>query len=100
MRLPFAAILALVLLSTGCAKYEYNLVRPEELTRHIGSSVDAVVTIDPLEYRMRSVDNRLVVRIFNHTEESIELLGPRSAAVDPNAQSHPIHGQTIPPGAF
>ena len=61
----------------GAPKYEYNLVRPEEFSRHIGSKVDAVVTIDPLEYRMITVDNRLVLRIYNRTEDSIELSAQR-----------------------
>jgi hypothetical protein len=94
------ALLPLLVGGGACAKYEYNLVRPPELSRHIGSSVDAVATIDPLEYRMRTVDNRLVLRIFNQADEPVELLGPRSAAVDPGGQSHPFHAQAIPPGAF
>ena len=85
---------------SGCAKYEYNLVRPPELAGHVGSNADAVVTVDPLEYRMRSVDNRLVLRVFNPTQDAVELLGAKSAAVDPNGQSHPFHAQTIVPGSF
>jgi hypothetical protein len=99
----FAAILAILMLafiSGGCAKYEYNLVRPPEQARHIGTSVDAVVTLEPLEYRMRSFDNRLVIRIYNGTQDAIGLLGTKSAVVDPEGQSHPIRGQTIVPGSY
>ena len=100
MRSCFAAILVAAILSAGCAKYEYNLVRPPEQSRHIGSSVDAVVTLDPLEYRMRSADNRLVIRAYNGTQDAIELLGSKSAVVDPDGQSHPLRGQTIVPGSY
>jgi hypothetical protein len=85
---------------SGCAKYEYSLVKPEELSRHVGTKVDAVVTIDPLEYRMLTVDNRLVLRIFNPNQQPVELLGARSATVDPKGQSHPLRSQTIVPGSF
>jgi hypothetical protein len=43
------------------------------------------------------VDNRLVVRVFNPTEDPIELLGDKSTVVAPTGQSHPLRGQTIAP---
>ena len=96
-----ACIFAIVALTGGgCAKYEYNLVKPSELQRHIGTGSDAVVRVDPLEYRLRTVDNRLVVRIFNPTEDQIELVGPRCSVVDPDGQSHPLRTQSIAPGSF
>jgi hypothetical protein len=94
----FATLLTLS--GAGCAKYEYDLVKPSELQRHIGKNTDAVVPIDPLEYRMRTVDNRLVVRVFNPTEDVIELVGPRCTVVDPSGQSHPLRTQSIAPGSF
>jgi hypothetical protein len=98
MTVMFAAFLAAG--AGGCATYEYNLVQPADLARHIGRKTDETVKIDPLEYRLRTVENRLVVRIFNPTEEQIELIGPRSTAVDPTGQSRPLRGQTIAPGSF
>jgi hypothetical protein len=102
MRSASVAIFALFVctVSTGCARYEYDLVEPRELTRHIGRSVDAVVEMDPLTYRLISVDNRLVTRVYNNTDESIELLGDKSAVVDPNGQSHPLRSQSIAPKSF
>jgi len=97
------ALCLLCLLATcagGCATYEYNLVQPAELARHIGSKADETVTVDPLQYRLRTVDNRLVMRIFNPTEDPIELVGARSTVVDPSGQSHPLRGQTIAPNSF
>ena len=67
---------------------------------HIATKTDQVVKIDPLEYRLRSVDSRLVMRIYNPTEDPIELLGPRSSVVDSEGQSHPLRSQTIAPQSF
>jgi hypothetical protein len=102
MRSASIAIFALIvcLVSTGCARYEYELVEPREQTRHVGRSVDAVAEIDPLTYRLRSVDNRLVMRVYNNADGSIELLGDRSSVVDPNGQSHPLRSMSIAPHSF
>src|SRR5215207_3085901 len=86
--------------TTGCARYEYTLTQPPDLARHIGAQSDQVVDVDPLQYRLRTVDNRLVVRIYNQTDEPIELLGDKSFVVDPDGQSRPLRGQTIAPHAF
>ena len=85
---------------TGCARYEYDLVRPADLAQHIGSDRDTVVRISPMEYRMRSYENDLVIRIYNLTSDPIKLLGEQSDAVDPENQSHPLRSQTIAPGSF
>ena len=99
-----AGILALFVFvaacATGCARYEYDLVEPSEHAGHVGASLDKSVTIEPLTYRLRSVDNRLVIRVFNDTDDAIELLGARSSVVDPNGQSHPLRGQTMAPKSF
>jgi hypothetical protein len=85
---------------TGCARYEYDLVNPPDLARHIGGKADEVVRVDPLEYRLRSYDNRLVLSIFNPTPDPITLAGDRSYVVDPKGQSHPLRSQTIAPDTF
>jgi hypothetical protein len=89
--------LVVVLLTTGCAKYEYDIVSPAELRAHIGTKSDTKTTVDPLLYRWRTIDNRLVVRIFNSTDDPIQLLGEKSTAVAPSGESHPLRGQTIAP---
>src|SRR5205814_908677 len=68
--------------------------------RHIGAKADQVVRVDPLEYRLRSYDNRLVLSIFNPTQDPITLAGDRSYVVDPKDQSHPLRSQTIAPNTF
>ena len=95
-----ALSLLLLLLSSGCAHYEYDLVNPPDLARHIGTAADAVVQVDPLEYRLRTYENRLVMSIFNPTPDPITLAGDRSYVVDPAGQSHPLRIQTIAPGTF
>jgi hypothetical protein len=76
------------------------LVSPPDLARHIGGGADEVVRVDPLEYRLRTVDNRLVMSIHNPTGEPITLAGDRSYVVAPDGQSHPLRTQTIAPGTF
>lgn len=90
----------LCVLLGGCATYEYQLVRPPELSGHIGRGTDQVVRLEPLEYRLRSMDNRLVMRIFNLADEPVELIGPKCSVVDPSGQSHPLPSLSIAPGSF
>jgi hypothetical protein len=90
----------LILALTGCAHYEFDLVQPPPLAQHIGDSQMRVVKVDPLEYRMQSAENRLVIEIFNPTQESIVLLGRLSSVVDPVGESHPLMDRAIPPGSF
>ena len=85
--------------ASGCAKYEYDIVNPPDLHAHIGTKVDATTSVDPLSYHWRTVDNRLVVQIFNPTSDPIELLGAKTTVVAPDGQSHPIRGQTIAPNS-
>ncbi len=94
-----SALLIAAMLLTGCARYEYDLAQPPTLARHIGKT-DEVFAIDPLEYRLVTYDNSLVMRIYNHTDQPITLEGTRSYAIPPTGQSHPLHSQTIAPGAF
>jgi hypothetical protein len=93
-------IIGFAALGNGCAKYEYDLAQPAEHARHIGKGVDQSVTIEPITYRMRTVDNRLVIRAYNDTDEPIELLGDKSSVVDPSGQSHPLRGQSVAPHSF
>lgn len=95
-----AVVLFAFTLLTGCARYEYAITQPPDLNRHIGTKSDQVVELDPLLYRLRTADNRLVVRIYNQGDDPVELLGEQSFVVDPQGQSRPLRGQTIAPHAF
>jgi len=90
----------MIFLLGGCAHFEYELTSPADLSRHIGFKEDEVIQRDPLEYRLRAVEDRLVMSIYNPTNDSIGLLGDRSYVVSPGGQSHPIRSQTIAPHTF
>lgn len=100
MRLMHVLLTALFL--TGCARYEYDIVEPADLARHIGRGAENQVVLqrDPLEYRFQSYEDRLVMRIINTTDQPVELLGDRSYAVDPHGESHPLTSQSIAPNSF
>src|SRR5438045_534703 len=92
--------LFLLLLAGGCAKYEFDLTQPPDLATHVGRDKETILKRDELEYRMLSVDGRLLMHLVNPTDDPIELLGPQSTAVDPAGQSHPFRSQTIAPHSF
>src|SRR3954469_22382605 len=85
--------LMLLVLGGGCAKYEFDIVEPPDLARHVGRDQETVLKRDELEYRMQAVEGRLVMHVVNATDEQIELIGPESTAVDQWGQSHPFRGQ-------
>lgn len=89
------------LLGGGCAKYEYALLQPPEAAGVVAGHEDfAEVERDPLTYRFRAREGRLVVQIYNPTPDPVRLLGDRSVAVDPDGQSHPLPTQTIAPDSY
>ena len=98
---PSALILPALLLVSGCARYEYDVVEPADLAGHVGEeSWVALRRSNDLEYRLRAYDNRLVMLIYNRGDRPVKLLGADSAAVDPRGESHPLHSATIPPGSY
>jgi hypothetical protein len=92
--------LLLSLLLAGCTHYEFDIIHPPQLTQHVGTKSDAIATLDPLEYRFRSYEDHLIIRVFNPTDEPIKLLGDQSAVVDPEGQSHPLRSATIESHSF
>src|SRR5215218_6311688 len=99
MSILFPALLILTF-SLGCTRYEYDITRPTDLAMHVGTKQDAIAPRQPLEYRFRTVDNRLVMSIDNKTDDTIQLQGDRSSVVDPSGQSHPLRTQPIAPQSF
>jgi hypothetical protein len=93
-------LLTLLLFLVGCSHYEYNLLEPQDLAQHVGTDADARFTVDPLNYYLRSYEDRLVMRIENPTDGSIELLGDQSSVVSPDCQSHPLRAQSIAPKSY
>ena len=95
---PSAFILVFL---SGCAHCEYDVVQPPDLAGHVGETSWVALRRDnDLEYRLRSAEDRLVMRVYNRGERPVKLLGEDSAAVDPRGESHPLQSATIPPGAF
>ena len=90
----------LLLLTAGCATYEFDLVEPADLRAHVGRKATTTVPVDPLVYRLRAAEGRLVMWIDNPTSDPIQLVGERSTVVDPRGESHPVVGRTIAPGSF
>lgn len=92
-------ILAIFLL-TGCASYEYDVTRPSEYARHVGTKAEERFTREPLEYRLQTAESRLVMMVFNPTDQPIQLVGDRSSVVDENGQSHPLRSVAIASRSF
>src|SRR5262249_1093157 len=90
----------LLLFAAGCTHYEFDLVEPQNVATHIGTKADSVVALDPLEYRFRAYEDHLLVRVFNPTDDPIQLIGEQSSVVDPEQQSHPLRSATIEPHSF
>jgi hypothetical protein len=100
IRLSAIIIATLLLCLTGCATFEFDVIRPPEFAQHIGSEKEVAIQSGALEYKMQVVENRLVVRVFNQGIDPLQLLGDQSALTDPSGQAHPLRGMIIPPGAF
>jgi hypothetical protein len=90
----------LVALSGGCVHYEYDVLQPPELARHVGTKEWSTFRLDELEYHLRTSDDRLVVLIYNRGERNVKLSGPDSAAIDPTGESHPLQSRTIPRDSY
>jgi len=90
----------LACLAGGCAHYEFKITSPPDMRRHVGTKEEVILRLDPLEYRMISFEDHLVIRIYNRSSATIQFLGEQSTVVDPSGQSHPLRGLAIPTGSF
>lgn len=100
IRLSRSILLCSLLCAAGCTTYEYNIVQPPDLRRQIGHDRDVVLNAGPLKYRMRAVEDRLVVRIYNVSRDTLRLLGDQSAIITPDGQSLPMRGRMLPAGSY
>jgi hypothetical protein len=91
-------LLAFVAAGGGCARYEYDILRPPELARRVGTKQWEVFRVGDLEYRLITSDSRLVALIYNFGERTVKLSGSDSAAIDAQGESHPLQARTIPIG--
>ena len=93
------ALIMLLTLASGCVSYRHEIVAPESLAGEIGDS-PLVTRVDPVRIEWRTLDNRLIVQIFNDTDTPVRLRGDRSAIVEPTGQSMSMRPQSIPPASF
>jgi hypothetical protein len=84
----------------GCQTYKFDILQPPVADRQIGTDQQTRVVIDPLEYRLQADEGRLVMLIYNPTSDPIQLLGGKSAVVDPDGQSHPLRDVTMASGSY
>jgi hypothetical protein len=85
---------------SGCTGYEYELVQPAALARHIGCKAATSADVAPLSYSFEAAENHLVIWVRNPTADAVRILGDRSVIVDPSGQSHPMQSQTIAPASY
>ena len=59
----FAVLVPAIPFFAGCAKYEYDIVRPPELAQHVGTKAPVTFQTEEREYHLRTSDGRLVMVI-------------------------------------
>lgn len=97
--LILSCIAALPAVFAGCARHEISIIEPSEYATVLGREETAIER-EPVEYRFNDLQGRLGVRIINHNDEPITVLGERSYVVDPYGQTRPMRGGTIAPRSF
>lgn len=91
--------LLLIVLLTGCAKYDFVIVEPEALKQRISEEPVRIETAN-LTYHMQARTNALVIQVFNPSAQPIQLLGERSHVVDAYGYSRPINSAVIGANAY
>ena len=80
----------------GCASYQFRIVEPVSAAGAVEQEA-VVFEMQPLEYHLASVGDRLGVRVVNPTGDVVTLLGERSYVVDPSGETQPMRGGSIAP---
>jgi hypothetical protein len=95
---------ALLLFSTvilgGCTNYVYDVTPSGAPPLRVPGDRFVTVPQGPLDYRLRTSDNHLVVQVWNPTTEPVRIIGEKSVVVDPRGRSHAVRPQTIAPGSY
>jgi hypothetical protein len=82
----------------GCARYEYDIVKPPDLAQHVGSKSPVRFPVADMEYALQASHSQLVMLAYNRGADPVKLLGGDSYAIDPHGESHPLADRLIPPG--
>ena len=102
MRVMKPSLLSLVVFAAclcGCQTYQYRILQPAT-SPAIVADQPVTVRLDPLDYRLTRLHDRLALTISNPTEDRLALLGNRSYIVDPRGESHPLRGQVLGPRSY
>jgi hypothetical protein len=97
MRCRISSILVLAL-AAGCRPATFDLQSP--VAAVITSEGPFAFSAPPLRYELQASEDRLVIKIWNDTDETILLQGAESAVVDPDGRSHPLQSQTMAGHSF
>ncbi|HWW00184.1 MAG TPA: hypothetical protein VNZ64_10855 [Candidatus Acidoferrum sp.] len=99
MKANLLFLVAVAACVSGCHTYQYRIVQPAT-SPSVVADQPVTVRLDPLEYHLRRVHDRLEVTISNPTDDRLALLGNRSYVVDPRGESHPLRGHVLGPHSF
>lgn len=99
MRYATAIVLSLAAGLAGCARYDFEVLKPELLATRVTQTASRLQTSN-MVYFMQAYENRLVMQIHNKEQAPVELVGERSFVVDPHGVSHPLRSITIAPDSY
>jgi hypothetical protein len=88
-------LLFILLLAPGCASYEYNVLRPQQL--HVTDKPPVRLEQPPVTYDMVVADNDLVMTITNDTGDTLTLRADKSYVIDKTGASRAVRGMAIAP---
>jgi hypothetical protein len=89
-------ILCLALTACGPSEFDFTAAGTGNTVR-VTNNQDSLVTIAPVQYRMRAVENHLVLWIENPTDQPIDIIGDKSSIEDPAGEIHTLDNQDISP---
>lgn len=88
----------LLLVTTGCAKYEYDILQPVQ--QHISSEPPVKLDQPPVSYEMVTDDSQLVVTMHNQTDTTLTLRPEKSYVIDKKGASRAVRGMAIAPKSY
>lgn len=82
--------------ASGCAQSQFELAKPAYAQVESGGKPVTLAARDGVNYELRQVDDRLVLRFVNATSSPIELLAT-SELLDAAGASYPVEPQKLGP---
>lgn len=93
--LTFALLVVVGTAGGGCTRYGYFIAEPDGSVVPVGERLR--VRQDPLQYVFFDLDEHLVVRVVNPTDDVVTLMGGRSFVVDPRGETHGLPWRSVAP---